>query len=230
MAGTVLITGGTGGLGTAVVQAFLNDGWRVVVPWVVEKELERVPKHPSLELTQADLFDQDSVEACAKLAGSDESRPLAAVVNLVGGFSMPGRVHETSIDEFESQLRLNLRPTYLVCQATIPLLLANGGGAIVCVGSRAAVRPASGQAGYITAKAGVIAFVTALDSEYKQDGIRVNAVMPSIIDTAANRADQPKADYSKWVKPAEIASVIRHLCSDASTATSGAAIPVYGKA
>lgn len=230
MARTALITGGTGGLGVAVVQRFLEDGWRVVVPWIVESELSRLEPHPALSFVQADLFDEQSVRGVVERAAHSEAAPLGAVVNLVGGFSQAGRVHETPIADFEAQFRLNLRPTYLVCQAAIPRLIAAGGGAIVCVSSRAAVQPSRGAAGYSASKAAVSAFVRALDLEYRDDGIRVNAVMPSIIDTPANRNDMPNADFAKWVKPAEIADVIHHLCSERSTATSGALIPVYGRA
>ena len=140
------------------------------------------------------------------------------MVNLVGGFAMGGRVHETPIEEFEKQFRLNLRPTYLVVAAAVPHLLAAGGGSIVCVGTRAALQPFSGAAGYISSKAGVIAFAQAVAAEYKNDGIRCNAILPSVIDTPGNRASMPKADFEKWVKPAEIAGVIAHLLSDDSTA------------
>ncbi len=227
---TALVTGGTGGLGTAVVERFLAEGWRVVVPWVVEAELDRLQPHDRLTLIQADLFDQDSVRSTVAAASNDASNPLGAVVNLVGGFSQAGRVHETPIDDFEAQFRLNLRPTYLVCQAAIPHLLQNGGGAIVCVSSRAAVQPSRGAAGYSASKAAVSAFIRALDTEYRDDRIRANAIMPSIIDTPANRRDMPDADFSKWVTPTEIANVIHYLCSDQSSATSGAIVPVYGRA
>jgi NAD(P)-dependent dehydrogenase (short-subunit alcohol dehydrogenase family) len=230
MAGSVIVTGGTGGLGVAVTGAFLDAGWRVVVPWVVEAEVERVEARPRLHLMKADLFEVESVRKVVDRASEDAEAPLAAVVNLVGGYSEPGKVHEASIEDFEAQLRLNLRPTYLMCQAAIPPLLANGRGAIVCVGSRAAERPFSGVSGYVTAKAGVAAFVRALDAEYRQEGIRANAVLPSIIDTEANRRAQPGADYGKWVRPEEIARVIVFLCSEESSAISGAAVPVYGRA
>ena len=233
MAATAIVTGGTGGLGAAVVTRLLDDGWRVVVPWVVEHERERVRQRDGLELVQADLFDasavQSVVETAVAAAGSSGA-PLRGVVNLVGGFAMGARVHETPIEEFEKQFRLNLRPTYLVCAASVPHLLAGGGGSIVCVGTRAALQPFSGAAGYIASKAAVIAFAQALAAEYKNDGIRCNAILPSVIDTPANRASMPKADFEKWVKPAEIAGVIAHLLSDDSRPTSGAAVPVYGRA
>jgi NAD(P)-dependent dehydrogenase (short-subunit alcohol dehydrogenase family) len=227
---SAIVTGGTGGLGSAVVARLLDDGWRVVVPWVVERELERVQQREGLELVQADLFDPDAVASVVSLGAADSGARLGGVVNLVGGFSMGGRVHETPIEEFEKQFRLNLRPTYLVVSAAVPHLLSAGGGSIVCVGTRAAVQPFSGAAGYISSKAAVIAFAQAVAAEYKNDGIRCNAILPSVIDTPANRQSMPKADFDKWVKPAEIAGVISHLLSDASRPTSGAAIPVYGRA
>ena len=98
------------------------------------------------------------------------------------------------------------------------------------VSARAALRPFPGAAGYVSAKAAVLAFIQALDAEYKGDGVRANAILPSVIDTPANRADMPDADHSKWVKPEEIAKVVRFLVSEESKPTSGAAIPVYGRA
>ncbi len=223
---TVLVTGGTGGLGAAVTRAFLDDGWRVVVPWIAERELERVQAHDRLELVQADLFDPDAVAGVVRAAGPS----LRAAVNLVGGFAEHGRVHETPIETFEEQLRLNLRPTYLVCAAVLPTLLEAGGGAIVCVSSRAARRPFSGAAGYVVSKAAVLALVDALDAEYRKDRVRVNAVLPSVIDTPFNRASMPDADFDTWVAPEELARVIRFLCSDDASVTSGAHLPVYGQA
>jgi NAD(P)-dependent dehydrogenase (short-subunit alcohol dehydrogenase family) len=223
---TVLVTGGTGGLGAAVTRAFLDDGWRVVVPWIAERELERVERHDRLELVQADLFDPDAVAGVVAAAGPS----LRAAVNLVGGFAIHDRVHETPIETFEEQLRLNLRPTYLVSAAVIPILLEAGGGAIVCVSSRAARQPFPGAAGYVVSKAAVLALVAALDAEYRKDRVRVNAVLPSVIDTPFNRRSMPDADFDTWVAPQEIARVIRFLCSDEASATSGAHVPVYGQA
>jgi len=227
---SALITGGTGGLGTAVVERFLADGWRVVVPWIAEKELERLPARDGLELVRADLFDLWSVASAVEAAAGEAGAPLGALVNLVGGFSAPGRVHETPVEEFETQFRLNLRPAYLCAQACLPHLIDAGGGAIVCVSTRAAVRPFSGAAGYIASKRAVIAFVEALAVEYRDDGVRANAVLPSVIDTPGNRASQPDADTTKWVSPERIAGVIAFLCSDDAEPTSGASVPVYGRA
>jgi NAD(P)-dependent dehydrogenase (short-subunit alcohol dehydrogenase family) len=227
---TALVTGGTGGLGAAVVARLLADGWRVVVPWRAERELERVQRQPGLELVRADLFDPEAVRDVVATAAEEPGAPVQGVVNLVGGFAAGGRVHETPIEEFEAQFLLNLRPTYLVTQAALPHLLAAGSGSIVCVGTRAALRAFPGAAGYVSSKAAVIAFVNALAVEYRDDLIRANAILPSVIDTPGNRASMPGADFDRWVKPAEIAGVIAFLLSEDSAPTSGAAVPVYGRA
>ena len=155
---TAIVTGGTGGLGSAVVARLLDDGWRVIVPWILDRELERVEDHDALELIQADLFNSEAVSEVIGVACAQEGAPLRGVVNLVGGFAVGGRVHETPVQEFEAQFHLNLRPTYLITQAALPHLVDAGGGSIVCVGTRAALRPFPGAAGYIASKAAVIAF------------------------------------------------------------------------
>ena len=226
MSSSVIVSGGTGGLGAAVTATLLEAGWRVVVPYVEERELERVERHPRLELIAADLFEAAAAADVVAAAGER----LGALVNLVGGFASGGRVHETPVEEFEEQFRLNLRPAYLLCHAALPRMLESGGGSIVCVSTRAALRPFSGAAGYISSKAAVLAFVDALAAEYTQDGVRANAILPSVIDTPGNRASQPDADHSRWVTPAQIAQVIEFLCSERSSVTSGAHIPVYGRA
>jgi NAD(P)-dependent dehydrogenase (short-subunit alcohol dehydrogenase family) len=230
MQATALVSGGSGGLGTAVVADLLAAGWRVVVPWIEERELARLPDAGGLELVRADLFDPDAAAAAVSVAAADAAAPLRAVVNLVGGFAMGGRVHETAVEEFERQVRINLRPAYVTTAAALPRLIDGGGGAVVCVSSRAALRPFAGAAGYVTGKAALLALTDALAVEYAPDRIRVNAVLPNVIDTPANRAAQPGADYSSWVTPDRIAAVIRFLCEDGSDTVSGAHIPVYGTA
>jgi NAD(P)-dependent dehydrogenase (short-subunit alcohol dehydrogenase family) len=230
MDSSAIVTGGTGGLGAAVVSRLLDDGWRVVVPWVVEQELERVQKREGLELVQADLFDRQAVEHVVATAAANDRAPLSGLVNLVGGFAVGGRVHETPIDDFEKQFRLNLRSTYLMIQAVVPHMIDAGSGSIVCVGTRAALQPFKGAAGYIASKAAVIAFSNAVAVEYKDDNVRCNTILPSVIDTPANRAAMPKSDFDRWVKPAEIAGVIAFLLGADSSPTSGAAVPVYGRA
>jgi NAD(P)-dependent dehydrogenase (short-subunit alcohol dehydrogenase family) len=223
---SVLITGGTGGLGGAVTAAFIGAGWRVVLPVTGStRHVDGAEVLPGVDLT-----DEASAASAVRAAAGQAGAPLRAVVNMVGGYAGGTKVHELPLADFEQQFTLNLRPTFLVTRAALPHLIDAGGGSIVCVGTRAAVQPFAGASGYIASKAAVIAFAQAVAAEYRDAGVRCNVVLPSIIDTPGNRAAQPDADVSRWVDPAQIASTIRFLAGDESAATSGAAIPVYGRA
>lgn len=215
----VLVAGGTGALGGAVVADLSGSGWAVTV---VDRRADAIE---GARVVQADLLDPAEARRAV-----DDVEGLRAVVNLVGGFAMGPKVEGTELADFEGMLRLNLVPAFNLARAAMPRLAAAGGGAFVCVSARAALKPFSGASGYVTAKAGVLAFVKALDAEYRQARVRCNAVLPSVIDTPANRSAQPDADTSKWVAPEQIAPVIRFLCSEDSEPTSGAAVPVYGRA
>jgi NAD(P)-dependent dehydrogenase (short-subunit alcohol dehydrogenase family) len=220
----VLVAGGTGALGAAVVRELVSADYTVVATWIVPRERERLESLP-VELVEADLF--DPAAAGSAVSAVDD---LEGVVDLVGGFASGPRVHETDPDEFARLITLNLTPAFMLARAAMPRMMERGGGAFVGVSARPALRPFAGAAGYITGKAAVLAFVQALDAEYRDDGIRCNAILPSVIDTPANRESQPDADWSKWVPPEEIARVVRFLVSEDSKPTSGAAIPVYGRA
>jgi NAD(P)-dependent dehydrogenase (short-subunit alcohol dehydrogenase family) len=225
----VLVAGGTGALGGATLAELLDAGHRVTATWLEDRERERVEAdlggHERLSLVKADLMTPEGAEgAVAATPG------IGAVVNLVGGYAAGPLVHESDPDEFDRMLQLNLRPGFLLARAAVPRLLEAGGGAYVGVSARPALRPFAGAAPYVTAKAAVLAFVQALDADYRKQGIRANAIVPSVIDTPANRAADPDADYSDWVQPAQIARVIRFLVSDDAAVTSGAAVPVYGRA
>lgn len=222
MGRSVLVTGGTGGLGTAVTSAFLDAGWRVVVP---SRSSSPPSSHPRLVPLVADVGTPDGAAAAAALAAAEAGAPLRAVVNLVGAFAMGGLVHETPVEEFERQFAVNVRPTYLVCHATLPHLVAGGGGSIVCLSSRAATHPFPGAAGYVASKAAVLALVDALHAEYAGAGVRVNAVLPGVIDTPTNRTAMPDSNRADWVAPADIARTILFLSSDESHPISNARIP-----
>jgi len=216
---TALITGGTGGLGLSVVDAFQAAGWRAVVTYIVEGDQERLPE--GAEGVYADLGDPDDVGRAVRVAAGTADAPLKAVANLVGGFTDGQPVADTPYDDFMAMFELNLRPTYLVTQTALPRLVAAGGGAIVCVSSKAASEPWAGGSGYAASKAAVAAFARAVAKEH--DGIRCNVVAPTMIDTPANRAAFPDA---KMTPPAEIARVVRFLCSDESAPLNGAVLPV----
>jgi NAD(P)-dependent dehydrogenase (short-subunit alcohol dehydrogenase family) len=220
----VLVAGGTGYLGQAVVRELLASGYDVSATWIVPDERDRLASE-EVELVEADLFEPEQVDA-AVAAVAD----LEAVVNLVGGYAQGPRVHETDPEQFDGLMRLNVKPGFLLARAAMPRLIERGGGAFVGVSARAALRPFPGAAAYVVSKAAVLALVQALDAEYKRDGIRCNVVLPSVIDTPPNREAQPDADYSNWVKPEAIAKVVRFLVSEESATISGAGVPVYGRA
>ncbi len=226
--GSVLVAGGTGALGVAVLTCLLDAGYPVTTTWLVEAERDAVAQQlgdrDGLSLLRADLMDPAFVQTV-----TDEVTDLRAVVNLVGGYAAGSRVHESDPEDFDRMLRLNLRPGFLLARSAMPRLMAAGGGAFVAVSARAAVQPFAGAAGYITAKAAVLAFVRALDVEYRDNGVRCNAILPGVIDTPGNRSAQPKADHTRWTAPQAIARTIRFLISDDAEAVTGAAVPVYGR-
>ncbi|WP_024795262.1 SDR family NAD(P)-dependent oxidoreductase, partial [Tomitella biformata] len=211
---TALVTGGTGGLGAPVTTHLLERGWRVVVPWLVRDELSRLPEHPNLHLVQADLDDEAQLEAAIAVATADPSAPLFGVVNLVGGFTSGQRVHEAPIAVLDSQLNLNLRTAYSVTQAALTHLIRGGGGSVICMSAAATRRPFPGAAPYIASKAAVVALVETLALEYIEDHIRVNALMPFVIDTPGNRAAMPDSDRRNWAQPSSIARVVEFLLSE----------------
>jgi len=215
---TALVTGGAGGLGRAVVDALLVDSWRVVVPVRSGSDLQ---EHPGLSTVVADLTDPGDVARVVRTAGD-----VRTLVNLVGGFAAGQPVAETPIDEFERLFRLNLRPTYLMTQAVLPHLQGAGGGSIVCTGAASALTPFAGGAGYTASKAAVIAFAKSVAEEGRRHGVRCNVILPTTIDTPANREAMPESEWGKLVPPARIAAVVAFLCSDRSSAINGAAVPV----
>ncbi len=205
MPDTVLVTGASGGLGGAVVEVLEGAGWAVA----------------ALGSHDADLTDADDTARAVAATGGP-----AAVVHLVGGFSSGPRVHELDPQDFARMVELNLVTTFNVARAAIPALLERGGGAFVAISAKAAERPFAGAAAYVSAKAAVLAFVRALDAEYRADGVRANVLLPGMIDTPANREAMPNADRSGWTPPAQVAEVVCFLLSDEASAVHGAAIPV----
>jgi NAD(P)-dependent dehydrogenase (short-subunit alcohol dehydrogenase family) len=155
--------------------------------------------------------------------------PPAAVVNLIGGYTPPQSLSALDIAVLRQQLEVNLVTAAIVTKHAMPVLAAQAGGAIVHVSSRVAVQNGENGFAYSVSKLGVVRLVEAAAAEGREHGVRVNCIMPSIIDTPANRAAIPGADFDRWPKPAELAAVLSFLVSDDAALISGAAIPVYGR-
>ena len=227
-----LVAGGTGGLGRAVTLAFLEEGAKVVVTYRVTDELDALKSTAgknelNLEGYSVDVTDEVAVrQLVEKIVG--KYRRLDAMVNTVGGYAGGTKLWELETKVFEQMLALNLRAGYALSRAAVRVMLKEGHGAIVNVAAKAAFDHASGAAAYAASKSAAVALLDSLAADLKGSGVRVNSILPSIIDTEANRKAMPTADFSKWPKPEDIARVILFLCSDDAKVIHGAAIPVYG--
>lgn len=217
-----MITGAGGGLGRAVVEAFLADGATV---YGVDLTWKQPHANPLFHHIEANILEPGECERVAKLAA-----PVDALVHLVGGFGGGKPVAETGDESWDQMMNLNLRAAFSMFRAVLPQMMAAKRGRIVAIASRAAVEPMANFVAYNVSKAGVLALVKTVAMEVKDLGITANAVLPSVIDTPANRAAMPGADFSKWVAPESIARLLVWLTSDAARDISGAAIPIYGRA
>ena len=221
----VVITGGTGALGTAVVAMLLEAGAGCTVSYVHEAEAQRFPHRGHAKVTLIAVADLADEAAVAKLYGG--LTPWASI-HIAGGFA-PGKVADTGKAALMAQLDGNLVSCFLCCRAAVRAM--PGGGRIVNVAARPALEPRSGASmtAYTASKAGLAALTQALAEEVVKDGILVNAVAPSTMDTAANRKAMPKADHGAWPKVEEVAATIVFLASPENAVTRGAIVPVYGR-
>ena len=228
----VLVAGGTGGLGRAVSLAFLEEGVRVVVTYRKQEELDTLKKLAAangfhLEGYDVDVTDEADVSKLVEGIVVRHGR-LDAMVNTVGGYAGGVKLWELDTKVFDQMLALNLRAGYALSRAAVRVMLKQGSGAIVNVAAKAAIDHGAGAAAYAASKAAAVAMIDSLGEDLKRTGIRVNSVLPSIIDTEANRKAMPKADFSKWPKPEDIAHVIVFLCGEGAKVIHGAAVPVFG--
>jgi NAD(P)-dependent dehydrogenase (short-subunit alcohol dehydrogenase family) len=228
----VLVAGGTGGLGRAVTLAFLVEGARVVATYRGKEEFDALKNaagknESNLEGHAVDVTDEIAVrQLIEKIVG--KFRRLDAMVNTVGGYVGGTKLWDLETKVFDQMLALNLRAGYTLSRAAVRAMLKEGHGAIVNVAAKAAFDHAGGAAAYAASKSAAVALMDSLAADLKGTGVRVNSILPSIIDTAANRRVMPTADFSKWPKPEDIARVILFLCSADAKVIHGAAIPVYG--
>jgi NAD(P)-dependent dehydrogenase (short-subunit alcohol dehydrogenase family) len=229
----VLVAGGTGGLGHAVSLAFLAEGAKVVVTYRNENGLASLK---SAAGAQAAAIDGIETDVTAEADGTSLIEDIVAkygrldvLVNTVGAYAGGLKLWETDAKTFDRMLDLNLRSGFVLTRAAVRAMLKQGSGAVVNVAARAAVDHGAGASAYAASKAAAVAMMDSLAADLKGTGVRVNSVLPSIIDTAVNRQAMPDADFGVWPKPEEIASVILFLANDAAQVIHGAAIPVYGK-
>ena len=226
----VLITGGPGVLGSAVARAFLQEGASVAVTYRTRQEYEslqsslakdavRLRGHPTDVTNEAEMLRTTA-------AIEEEFHRLDGLVNLVGGWTGGTKLWEAKSATLERMLDLNLRSAFVGVRVVVPMLLRQGRGYLVNVAARAALDPPAGAGAYAASKAAAVALMHSLAMDLRGTGIRVNSVLPNIIDTPANRRDMPRADFSTWTKPEEIARVILFLCTPDARPVDGAAIPV----
>lgn len=229
----VLVAGGTGGLGRAVSLAFLEEDARVVVTYRNQEEFAALRSTDgaagsSLEGHRVDVTEEAATAQFIDRVLAEHGR-LDAMVNTVGGYAGGMKLWESDTKVFDQMLALNLRSGLMLSRAVIPAMLKKGRGAIVNVASKAALDHAGGAAAYAASKAGALAMMNSLAEDLKGTGVRVNSILPSIVDTEVNRKAMPNADFGKWPKPQDIARVILFLCSDDAKVIHGAALPVYGE-
>ena len=229
----VVLTGGTGGLGTAVVKRLAHKGYRFAVTYLVPEEARLFEKAVGVEedrlmLSRVDATNTAEVTSFMQQV-ADRFGAVHIVCSLVGGWAGGRDVEETDDVRFDRMIDVNLRSAFATVRAAIPHLKKAGWGRIVLIGSRAAEESPAGQAAFNAAKAGVAALGLTVAQELDDTGITANVILPSVIDTPATRKALPFADYINWPTPEEIAAVIEFVLSEASAVISGASIPVYGR-
>ena len=226
----VLIAGGTGGLGRAISIAFLEAGASVTVTYRHVAEFDAlksaVGAHSAkLQGHSIDVMDEAAVAQLVAGIMTNHGR-LDALVNAVGGYTAGKPLWEMQAEALDQMLSLNLRSGYTLARVVAPVMLKQGRGSIVNVAATAAINHMAAAGAYVASKAAAVAMIDSLAADLKNTGVRANSILPSIIDTEANRAAMPDADFSKWPKPAEIADVVLFLCSAEAKLIQGAAISI----
>lgn len=226
----VVITGGTGALGQAVAHAFLQAGGRVVVTYTRETEFHalraNVGARENLLGIKTNVLDETSVQAMVEQAGRLGN--IDILVNTVGGFLGGVPVAETTLEQFDKMLALNLKSAFLCCKYILPVMIQQRYGRIINIGSQGGLQGGEGISAYGAAKAGLINFTQSLAAEGKRHNITANVIIPGTIDTPANRQAMPNANFAEWVTPEAVAHTILFLASEAAQAINGAIVPVGG--
>lgn len=226
----VLVAGGTGALGRAVSLAFLQEGARVAVTFRAQEEFNALKEAAGSEASlltghNVDVTDNDAVMKMVEAILADQRR-VDVLVNTVGGYKAGMKFWEQDSKVLDQMLSLNLRSGWSLARAVVPVMLKQGEGAVINIAAKAGLDAPPSAAAYAASKAAAIAMMNSLAADLKGTGVRVNSILPTIIDTEANRRAIPNANFAKWAKPIDIAQVILFLCSEDARVIHGASIPV----
>ena len=227
----VLVTGGTGALGRAITKAFIASNATVISSYVSDREVDQLEAQIKsvVHLIKADIGKEEEVK---KLVSSILVKygQIHILVNVVGGYIGGKSVAELDEKEWDLMMNMNLKSAFLISKNVIPQMISSKNGKIVHVSSRTGLKSSGYDSAYAASKSGLIRLVESLSDEVKELNINVNCIMPSTIDTEANRIAMPNADHSRWVKPLDLANIVLFLCSEEGKAITGAAVPTYGLA
>ena len=226
---TILVTGGTGALGSAITERLMEQGHRVAVTWVMEAEAERLAGNvgASLKLLRADVTDEGSISDALSQVRRDLG-PIDGLVHLVGAWAGGSLTHEHPVEQWQRMIELNLTSAFLCCRAVLPEMIERDHGRIVLVSSRTAHTDRAGQVGYAVAKAGVEVLAQTISEETRAYNVTANVVAPSTMDTPANRRAMPDADPDAWVTLDDVSASICFLVNEPAGAIRGATLPLYG--
>lgn len=224
----VLITGGTGALGGMLVKKFLNSGAVTISSFHNEKDAEKLKiENSKFELIELDILqDEQLLERIPKLV--KKFGTIDILVNVVGGYLGGKNTNDLSEAEWDKMMNLNLKSAFLISKHVIPVMVSGKGGKIVHISSRTGQKSEGGDSAYAASKAGLIRFIESAAQEFKASGININCILPTTIDTDANRKAMPNSDFSKWLSIEDLANVILFLCSSGARVINGSAIPTYG--
>lgn len=224
----VLITGGTGALGGMLVKKFLNSGAVTISSFHNEKDAEKLKiENSKVELIELDILQEEQLlERIPKLV--KKFGTIDILVNVVGGYLGGKNTNDLSEAEWDKMMNLNLKSAFLISKHVIPVMVSGKGGKIVHISSRTGQKAEGGDSAYAASKAGLIRFIESAAQEFKDSGININCILPTTIDTDANRKAMPNSDFSKWLSIEDLANVILFLCSSGARVINGSAIPTYG--
>jgi NAD(P)-dependent dehydrogenase (short-subunit alcohol dehydrogenase family) len=225
----VLVTGGTGALGRAITRSFIECNAKVISSYIVDSntELSKKQIEPELQLIKADTSKEEQVEKLISAILAKYGQ-IHILVNIVGGYLGDKSVTELDEKEWDKMMTINLKTAFLISKHVIPHMISSKYGKMVHISSKTGLKSMGYDSAYAASKSGLIRLVESLSEETKKSNINVNCIMPSMINTEANRKAMPAANFGKWVKPEELANIVLFLCSEEAKVITGAAIPTYG--